>query len=299
VKAVLSVPPYSDNYSLFFAVYIFLTFLYQQKNTPEVRLLWMSIKINWRNIVFDSPLTSNDQSIDRVLGIGLPVLLIFLDGPAPNDLEDALKVQARDLAGKLLVVKVPRPENPETVKRYGTGSSPELVGIQQGKAVTRAERARPQDVREHVLYLVGKGPKPAEAPIPSGSAYTQPGGGAGTPSMDDSKIAGDRPVNVSDASFDQLVMRAAAPVLVDFWAPWCGPCRMTEPVLEKLAGEMSGRLVVAKVNVDENPMAAQRYGIQSIPTMMVVSGGRIIDRWMGALPEPALRARLGQALQKA
>jgi thioredoxin 1 len=262
-------------------------------------LLWIALKLTWRNIVFDSPLTTNDQSIDRVLGIGLPVLLIFLDGPAPSDLEEALKAQARDLAGKLLVVKVPRQENPETVRRYGTGSSPELVGIQQGKAVTRAERARPEHVREHVLYLVGKGPKPVEGPEQSGSTYAQPEGGASAPSRDGSRTPADRPLSVSDASFDQQVMRADAPVLVDFWAPWCGPCRMTEPVLEKLAREMSGRVVVAKVNVDENPLVAQRYGIQSIPTMMVVSGGKIIDRWMGALPEPALRAKLAQALQKA
>jgi thioredoxin 1 len=95
---------------------------------------------------------------------------------------------------------------------------------------------------------------------------------------------------VADASFEQEVMRSPIPVLVYFWALWCGPCRMTEPIVEKLARELSGRLKVAKVNVDENPMMAGRYGVQSIPTMMVVKNGQIADRWVGALPEPAMRS---------
>jgi thioredoxin len=87
-------------------------------------------------------------------------------------------------------------------------------------------------------------------------------------------------------------MRSSQPVLVDFWAPWCGPCRMVGPILDKLSKELAGRLRVAKVNVDENPAVAQRYGIQSIPTMMVVKNGQIADRWAGALPEGSLRSRV-------
>jgi thioredoxin 2 len=97
---------------------------------------------------------------------------------------------------------------------------------------------------------------------------------------------------VTDATFDQEVLRSPQPVLIDFWAPWCGPCRMVEPILERLAQEMAGRLRVAKVNVDENPMTARRYGVQSIPTMMMVKNGQIVDRWAGALPEGALRNRV-------
>ncbi|HEX7973542.1 MAG TPA: thioredoxin, partial [Anaerolineales bacterium] len=86
-------------------------------------------------------------------------------------------------------------------------------------------------------------------------------------------------------------------VVVDFWAPWCGPCRMTDPIVQKLAGELAGRVRVAKVNVDENPGISMRYGIQSIPTMMVVRNGQIVDRWAGALPEPALRSRIAPLLR--
>ena len=100
------------------------------------------------------------------------------------------------------------------------------------------------------------------------------------------------PIITTDKTFEQEVLHSSQPVLVDFWAPWCGPCRMVEPVLEKLAREMSGRLRIVKVNVDENPLTAQRYSVQTIPTMIVVQNGRVTDRWAGALPEVALRNRV-------
>ena len=102
-----------------------------------------------------------------------------------------------------------------------------------------------------------------------------------------------QPIHVTDAEFDKFVLKSELPVVVDFWAPWCGPCRMVAPTLEKLAVEWNGRVKIAKVNVDENPRIAGMYGIQSIPTMMVVKNGKIAERWAGALPEPALRSRLG------
>jgi thioredoxin len=102
---------------------------------------------------------------------------------------------------------------------------------------------------------------------------------------------------VTDQTFDQEVMRSSLPVLVDFWAPWCGPCRMTDPILKKLAGELGSRLKVAKVNVDENPLLSQRFDVRSIPTMLLVKNGKILDRWMGALPEPVLRSRIAPLIQ--
>ena len=106
----------------------------------------------------------------------------------------------------------------------------------------------------------------------------------------------EEPVHVSDAAFEKTVLQSSVPVIVDFWAPWCGPCKMVAPTLEKLAKEHSGKLLVAKVNTDDNPEWAMKYGVQGIPTMLFVAGGKIVHRQVGALPEPMLRDIVAQFL---
>lgn len=105
-----------------------------------------------------------------------------------------------------------------------------------------------------------------------------------------------KPIEISDSEFEEKVLKSEVPVLVDFWAPWCGPCRMVAPVLEELASEHAGELVVAKVNVDNNNEHASRYGVQGIPTMILFSGGEVVDRVVGAAPKAALQQRLSTAL---
>lgn len=104
------------------------------------------------------------------------------------------------------------------------------------------------------------------------------------------------PINVTDAQFEEMVLQSKIPAIVDFWAPWCGPCRMVAPVLEKLADEYSGELLVAKVNTDENPEWAMKYEVHGIPTMLFVANGKIVHRQVGALPEPMLREVVGDFL---
>jgi thioredoxin 2 len=103
---------------------------------------------------------------------------------------------------------------------------------------------------------------------------------------------GNQPVTVTDATFETEVERSPLPVLLDMWAPWCGPCRMVGPVVEELAKEMAGRLRVAKLNVDENPATAARFHVQSIPTLLVLKNGREIERIVGAQPKAAIVQRL-------
>ena len=105
-----------------------------------------------------------------------------------------------------------------------------------------------------------------------------------------------QPVHVTDAEFDKVVLKSDLPVIVDFWAPWCGPCRMVAPTLEKLAKEQAGKVLIAKVNTDENPQWAMKYGVRGIPTMLFVSGGKVVHQQVGALPEPMLRKVLDQFL---
>ena len=104
------------------------------------------------------------------------------------------------------------------------------------------------------------------------------------------------PIHVTDAQFDQSVLKATLPVIVDFWAPWCSPCRMIAPYLEKIAKDQDGKLIFAKVNTDENPDYATQYGVQGIPTMLFVYNGKVVHRQTGALPENALRDAVNQFL---
>jgi len=96
-------------------------------------------------------------------------------------------------------------------------------------------------------------------------------------------------IHVDDNTFESAVLKSALPVVVDFWAPWCGPCRMVAPSLDKIAQEYAGRLVVAKVNTDQSSAWANRYGIRGIPTMLFVAGGKVVHQEVGAMPHDRLK----------
>ena len=231
---------------------------------------------------FDTVLTSSDLSLDRVLNAGLPVALFFYDRELPADLRQKLDELAHQYAGKILIVTLPRNDAPQAISRFNVSRFPTLVTVRDGKPITQQAGGSPSDMKPHIAYLAGEGPRPASRAAEPGSSARREQGGT--------------PLSVNEADFEREVIQANRPVLVDFWAPWCGPCHMVAPTLEALAREQSA-LKVVKVNVDDNPGLASRFRAMSIPTMIVMKGGREVDRWVGALPDRALRSRVARWIQ--
>ena len=106
----------------------------------------------------------------------------------------------------------------------------------------------------------------------------------------------DRPVNITDQTFKDEVVSFPGPVLVDCWAPWCGPCQMITPVLEQLAGEYAGRIKIVKLNVDENSATASQFSVQSIPTILLFKNGQMVNRLVGALPKGEIEKQIHSIL---
>ncbi len=104
-----------------------------------------------------------------------------------------------------------------------------------------------------------------------------------------------KPIEITDANFEEIIA-SDKPILVDFWAEWCGPCRMIGPIVEELANEYEGKAVIAKVDVDSNPNVSAKFGIRSIPTLLVFKGGEIVDKQVGAVPKAVLVGKLDAQL---
>jgi thioredoxin 1 len=248
-----------------------------------------------------TPIHTGAQSIDRVLGAGVPVLLIFeRKGCQPcEQLAPALDALAAAYAGRALVARVDVADNQGLVQRFGVTHLPGLVFVKGGQAVAQGSGAAPEAaLRAWLEHLVAGGPRP---PLPEGPRVALDG--ASSPSAQPVQPTGARPaepgkggvpVTLTDGTFDQVVASGTMPVLVDFWAPWCGPCRMVAPAVERLAQEFAGRAVVAKLNVDENQRTAQRFGISGIPALYIFKGGRVVERLVGAQPESVLRQALAR-----
>ncbi len=103
-------------------------------------------------------------------------------------------------------------------------------------------------------------------------------------------------VEITDANFEELVINADKPVMIDFWAVWCGPCRMIAPIVEEMSGEYEGKAIIGKVDVDSNPGVAMKYGIRNIPTVIFVKGGEIVDKQVGAAPKKSFTDKMDALL---
>jgi thioredoxin 1 len=231
--------------------------------------------------VFDTVLTSSDLSLDRVLGADLPVAMVFYENELPAGLRQRMDELASQYAGKVFIVSLARADAPQAASRFGIRQFPTLVTVRDGKPVTTEEGARAEDLKPHIAHLLGEGARPAPRTAEPPRMYSRFSTGQG-------------PISVNESDFDWEVLRADRTVLVDFWAPWCAPCRMVAPALKALARDQAKALKVVKVNVDENPGLASRYRAMSIPTMIVFKDGREVDRWVGAQPENVIRSRIAR-----
>jgi thioredoxin 1 len=109
-------------------------------------------------------------------------------------------------------------------------------------------------------------------------------------------MASDKVIQLTDENFENTIQNSSTPVLVDFWAEWCGPCRRVGPIVEELATEYEGRLTVAKIDIDEHKNVATQYGVQSIPTLMIFKDGKMVERVVGAVPKTSLVETVEQVL---
>jgi thioredoxin 1 len=227
--------------------------------------------------IFDTPITTNDASYERVLAQNKPLLMYLYSRP-DEAMDQALNRIASAHAGDLLVVRINAAENPRAYERAGKPTLPAVVSMQNGEVKSTTASATAGDAEAHANYVLGKGAKPSE------TAHKASAGASGTP------------IHVSEATFAQEVLQSELPVLVDFWAPWCGPCHMVAPSLEKLAQQYAGRIKIAKVNVDENQSLSMRYQVSGIPQLLMFKNGREAGKLVGAHPLPNIERLIQQTI---
>lgn len=228
-------------------------------------------------MVISTILNTNAQSIERVLGAGLPVLLIFARAATPISAAQTqtLEELAQRYAGRAIIARIDADAEPELTRRFRITNTPVYLLVRNSKPeiALASEEAR-ANVAAWLAHFVDGKPQPAV------NSQARP--------ANDGK-----PLTLTDANFQQTINQSL-PVLVDFWAPWCGPCRMVAPSVEKLAQEYAGRAIVGKLNVDENQQTAQRYRVMSIPTLIIFKHGQPVDQIVGAQPYAALQQRLAR-----
>jgi len=210
-------------------------------------------------------------------------------------LQPTLKEIAKENAGAVLIVQIDNATEGSLASRFKLTRVPTLVCWRDGHEIARNEGAvAAATIRANLEFLLGTKTQPTTANGPSIALDGAPNVPPSSTGTQDGQ-----PIVVTDATFESEVLKSSLPVLVDFWAPWCGPCRMVSPIVEELGRQYAGRLRVAKVNSDENPTETSRLGILGIPTLIFFAKGREVDRVVGAVPKATLVNHVTQVLKGA
>jgi thioredoxin 1 len=238
------------------------------------------------------PITLTDANVNEVLSDSKPILILSTTGEGlRGDFKVAFNKMAQD-EKRYTFARLDPLQNPKTAARFNLGEKPVLIGLYCGEEIVRRLRPWGSDLplAVEMLQQSESSQTPPAAPVVEQKKEEV------TAEQEKIKVVNNKPVVVTDATFEQEVLNSDIPVLVDFWAAWCGPCRMVAPILDKLAGEFAGQIKIAKVDVDANPALSQAFRIMSIPNLMIVKQRTIIFNQPGALPEASMRDLIKQAI---
>jgi len=241
-------------------------------------------------------ITLNDATLEATLNAGKPLMLVFHNSDLRGDFSGAFTKSAAE-KGDIIFAKIATADNPQAAERFKIGKKPVLIGWWNGNEVVRRSKPWGTDIPLALDMLV-EARKTAPAPVAVTAAEPEMTNTTDTIMNKEQHPVANAPIAVTDTNFQEEVIDYSdnKPVLVDFWAEWCGPCRAVAPVLEKLAGEYGDKIRIAKVDVDANPGLAQYFQIMSIPTIMILKNRTQIFSQPGAFPEDAFRDLIDQAI---
>lgn len=211
------------------------------------------------------------------------VLILFSNGDGLRNEFDIAYKKASAESSDIVFMRIDPAAEPELAAQYEIGDKPVMLALYKGEILARRSRPWGSDVPLAIEMLKTS----LKADLPKEIVNV---------SEEKQLVVDTKPFKVTDATFQKEVVDHGLPVLVDFWAEWCGPCRMVNPILEKLAAEYAGQIRIAKVNVDENPGLSQTFRVMSIPTIMIFKEHHLIFNQPGALPEAAFRDLIQQTI---